>query len=179
MDPFIGEIRLLPFRAAPRNWALCQGQLLSIAQNTALFSLLGTNYGGDGRSTFALPNLSGRAAVGTGQGQGLSNYPLGEVTGTPTVTLLTPQMPLHIHTLTGTMSVGSGNASATSPAGAVFAAAPGHDEYAENVGAGTLAADLIGGVSDGAGHSAPHENMMPYLALNYCIALTGVFPPRP
>jgi microcystin-dependent protein len=178
MDPFIGEIRLLPFPTAPRGWALCQGQLLSIAQNSALFSLLGNLYGGDGRSSFALPNLAGRAALSAGQGPGLSPYQLSATTGTPDVTLLTAQMPMHTHTLTGTMSVGSGNAGATSPAGAVFSVPAGHDEYVEAQGTTALAADLISGISAGAGGGSPHENMMPYLALNYYIALTGIFPPR-
>ncbi|PRY22446.1 microcystin-dependent protein [Spirosoma oryzae] len=179
MDPFLGEIRLLPFRAAPRGWALCQGQLLAIRQNTALFSLLGTNYGGDGKTTFALPDLRGRAAVGTGQGAGLSDYSLGEATGVPSVTLLNTEMPMHTHTLLATLNASSSNAGATSPAGGVFAASSNNNEYTEGQGAVSLAADFVSGSSNGAGNGLPHENMMPYLTLNYCIALQGVFPPRP
>jgi microcystin-dependent protein len=178
MTPILGEIRLLPFRTAPRGWALCQGQLLPIAQNSALFSLLGTYYGGNGKTTFALPDLRGRAAVGAGQGQGLSNYSLGESTGMPSVTLLSSQMPVHVHSLSGSLSVGSGNAVATSPAGGTFAISTGHDEYAETQGTVNLAPDFVSGTSLPSGSDLPHENMMPYLALNYCIALTGIFPTR-
>lgn len=179
MEPFVGEICLLPFNFAPRGWALCQGQLMPISQNTALFSLLGTTYGGDGKSTFALPDLRGRAAVSAGQGPGLSSYSLGETTGTPTVTLLAPEMPLHTHALTGTLKASNSPAGATSPTGGVFATPSGRDEYTEGPGTISLAADLIGGVSDGAGGNNAHSNMMPFLAINYCIALTGVFPQRP
>lgn len=179
MDPFVGEIRLLPYSYAPNNWALCQGQLIPIQQNTALFSLLGTTYGGDGRTTFALPDLRGRVAVHAGQGPGLSNYSLGEITGTPTETLSSAEMPMHTHALTGTVKVSSVNGGAISPANGVWGGSPGHDEYAEEQGTSPLAADLITGISAPAGGGQPHENMMPYLALNYCIALSGVFPQRP
>ena len=179
MDPFIGEIRLLPYNFAPRGWALCQGQLMAVAQNTALFSLLGTTYGGNGSTTFGLPDLRGRVAVSPGQGAGLSAYVLGEMTGTPNETLTSAQMPMHTHTLTGTVNVSSANGGATSPAGAVWAVSPGNDEYAEGPGASSLAAYLITGITTDAGGPQSHENMMPYLALNYCIATTGIFPTRP
>ncbi len=179
MDPILGEIRLLPYSFAPRNWALCQGQLMAIAQNTALFSLLGTYYGGDGRTTFALPDLRGRAVVSPGQGAGLSSYALGEITGTPNETLVSAQMPMHTHNLTGTVKVSSANGGATSPAAGVWAMSPGKEEYAEAQGTSSLAADLITGISTATGDGQPHENMMPYLALNYCIATVGIYPARP
>jgi microcystin-dependent protein len=169
-EPFLGELRLMPYTFAPQGWAFCNGQILSIAQNTALFSLLGTTYGGDGRSTFALPDLRGRVPISAGQGPGLSNYTLGEVSGTETVTLDTTQLPAHRHTVVAN----SGPASTGRPDGAVpartsanaYAVAP--DETAMNAG--------MLGVSGG---SQPHNNLQPFLVLNWCIALQGIFPSRP
>ena len=120
MDPFVAEIRIFPFNFAPKGWAFCQGQLLPISQNTALFSLLGTTYGGDGRSTFALPNFQGAAPLQQGQGPGLSRYDLGETTGSNTVTLLSAEMPSHTHGFNGK----NRNANTNSPAGNLLADSP-------------------------------------------------------
>lgn len=181
MDPFVGEIRLWALNFAPQGWAFCQGQLMPIAQNTALFSLLGTQFGGDGRVTFGLPNLQGMATVGLGQGTGLSPYAMGEQTGSTTVTVLLSEMPSHPHTVpAGSAGVLNTPPSATSflapppgsrssPGKAIYATAT---QYAS--GPLTMNAQQAGP----AGGSQPHNNMAPYLVLNYCIALTGVFPQR-
>ena len=169
-DPFVAEIRVLPFNFAPRGWASCDGQVIPIAQNTALFSLLGTNYGGDGRSNFALPNLRGRFAMSSGQGPGLSPTDVGQSTGTATVTLTAGQMPAHNHALRAGASPAS-----TSPAGNVMApTATGANVYRAPGSAAPMAAAAI----SPAGSSQPHENRQPFLALSFCIALQGIFPPR-
>jgi microcystin-dependent protein len=168
-DPFLGEIRTFGFNFAPRGWAMCTGQTLSISQNSALFSLLGTTYGGNGQSTFGLPDLRGRAGIGFGQGQGLSPRQLGEVSGSENVTLTTNQMPAHNHGLVANAS----EAGVSRPDGAVlartasniYAAAP--DGTAMNVAA-------IGP----AGRSQPLSLMQPFLGVNFCIALQGIFPSR-
>jgi microcystin-dependent protein len=175
-DPFVAEIRIFPFNFAPKGWAFCDGQLLPISQNTALFSLLGTVYGGDGKSTFALPDLQGSAAMHPGQGQGLSLRDLGQIGGTETVTLLQSEMPAHALGV-GRASTAAGDV--VTPVNAVWAQA----------GAGRGAAALyIPGPPTGkvnqfslapTGGGLPHNNMQPYLTLNYCIALQGVFPQRP
>src|SRR5687768_7038457 len=169
-DPFVAEIRIFPFNFAPKGWAWCDGQLLPLSQNTALFSLLGTTYGGDGRSNFALPNLQGRAAMHPGQGPGLSLHDLGESAGSETVTLLQSEMPLHTHTLVASNEIGEdrkpGNeAMARSTGGALYGSVP-----ATPVALAPEAVPVAGG-------DLPHNNMMPYLTLNFCIALQGVFPP--
>lgn len=169
--PYLGEIRNFGFNFPPRNWAQCAGQLLSIAQNTALFSLLGTTYGGNGTTTFALPDLRGRMPIGVGQGPGLSNYVQGEVGGTETTTLLTSNMPSHTHALNA--KTGGGNQGA--PTGHLLAASDQRNsQYTSAAADTTLAANAIGS----AGSSTPFSNMQPYLATNYCIALAGVFPSR-
>jgi microcystin-dependent protein len=164
--PFLGEIRLFPYNFAPRGWAFCNGQILSIAQNTALFALLGTTYGGNGQTTFALPDLRGRVANSSGQGPGLSSYSLGQVGGTETVTLTQQEIPSHNH------QVNSTNADATSsrPGGNVPSAGGGYAGAASN----TMAPNMIGNT----GGNQPHTNVQPYLTLNYCIALEGIFPSR-
>jgi microcystin-dependent protein len=177
MDPFLAEIRVFPFNFAPKGWAFCDGQILPISQNTALFSLLGTTYGGDGKSNFALPNLQGNAPMHPGQGPGLSLHVLGEAAGTSDVTLLQSEMPAHAH---GTL-LGSTGSDQTSPAGNAWGSgqklggskvyAPKDANPANNVQMSPLALSPTGG-------SQPHNNMQPYLALNFCIALQGVFPPR-
>ncbi len=173
-DPFIGEIRMFAGNFAPRGWALCNGQLLPIAQNTALFSILGTTYGGNGQTTFALPDLRGRVPLSSGQGPGLSPYTLGEMAGSESVTLLTTQMPTHTHTLNASTQPGS----ATSPAGGVCAS--GVDSQGGNVNGyvaspnTTMAPQAIGA----AGGNQPHENRQPYLCVNFIIALQGIFPSR-
>jgi len=179
MDPFVGEIRAIGFNFAPRGWALCQGQLVSISQNTALFSLLGTQYGGDGRTTFALPDLRGRAVVQTGQGPGLSSYVQGQISGTENVTLLTTQMPAHIHaTTTATLPTNSGATGSTgNPSGAYLAIAP-TTQYGEEYSTLAMAANSVTGTTSIAGGGVAHSNMMPYLAMYYIICLSGVFPQR-
>jgi microcystin-dependent protein len=171
-DQFVGEIRPFPFNFAPQGWAFCQGQLLPISQNTALFSLLGTYYGGDGRSTFALPNLRGQIAVCQGQGPGLSQYSVGETVGSETVTLLQTEMPLHGHNVPASTVAGR----IETPSPSVFLGPTGRGEppmYSATSNA--LMSATAGGNS---GQSLPHNNMMPYLTINYCIALTGIFPAR-
>ena len=170
-DPFIAEIRMVGFNFAPQGWARCEGQLLPIAQNTALFSLLGTFYGGDGRSSFALPNLAGNLAVGTGQGPGLSERSLGETGGQASVALTSAQVPAHTHGLMGTSA-----ATANSPAGAMLApTATGAPAYRAPGALTTMAGSSL----TATGQSAPHENRPPSLGVGYCIALQGVYPPRP
>lgn len=169
-EPFLGEIRIFSFNFAPRGWAFCNGQIMSIAQNTALFSLLGTTYGGDGRTTFALPNLQSRVPLHFGHGAGLSSYSLGEQGGQETVTLATGQMPSHSHQAMGSTAGGS----ADSPAGAVMAQASRLNIYGSPQSLTPMAAQAVGA----AGGNQPHENRPPYLALNFCIALQGIFPSR-
>jgi len=189
--PFLGMIILVPYNFAPRGWAFCNGQILPIAQNTALFSLLGTTYGGNGQTTFALPDLRGRVPLSSGQGPGLSNYDLGQVAGTESVTLTITQMPIHNHPATVGTLAAAANAKTTagntrSPAGALPAMeAAGVTATYNNDGAppGTqLAANAItvsGAPAIGtAGGSQPFDKMQPYLTLNYCIALEGIFPSR-
>lgn len=172
MDPFVAEIRMFAGNFAPRGWAFCRGQLVSISQNTALFSLLGTTYGGDGRSTFALPNLQGRAPMQAGSGPGLSNHSLGEQGGADSVTLLTSEMPYHSHTLLGT----NARAGVGSPDGNVLNRSVGENGY-QTTSASSLVpmADQMVAPTGG---GQPHNNMQPYLALNFIIALQGIYPPR-
>ncbi len=172
-DPFVAEIRIFGFNFAPKGWAFCNGQILPISQNTALFSLLGTTYGGDGRSNFALPNLQGMAPLQPGQGPGLSLHFLGENGGEPTVTLLQTEMPAHTHTAQGLSSAGGqGPANNTwSDANQRGISAYAASSGPQNVQMSPQALAINGG-------SQPHNNMMPYLTLNFCIALQGIFPPR-
>jgi microcystin-dependent protein len=176
MEAFIGQITLFAGNFAPRGWAFCQGQLLSIAQNTALYSILGTTYGGDGRTTFALPDLQGRSPIQQGQGAGLSNYVLGQQGGNETVTLQNSQMPAHNHSLNVNNTSGTtGNPTNAYPGFAVNSETgsefPVYDAAAPN---GTMNAGVIG-LNGG---SEPHENRPPYLALNYIICLEGIYPSR-
>ncbi len=168
-DPFVAEIRIFPFNFAPKGWAWCDGQILPLSQNTALFSLLGTTYGGNGMSNFALPNLQGRVPMHHGQGPGLSLYDLGETGGSETVTLLESEIPSHNHGVyasqrAGTQHAGTGN----------FLTTPNTPLYNN---AGTLV-NMNGQAVAEAGGDAPHNNMQPYLTLYFAIALQGVFPPR-
>lgn len=163
MNPFIGQLALFPFGFAPKGWALCNGQLLPINQNQALFSLLGTTYGGDGRTTFALPNLQGRVPVGMGNG-----YSQGQTSGENSHTLTTAEMPAHTHQMFGSGS----QASASSPTGNVFAATSGN-----SYGTGATVA-LNPSIVTPFGGSQSHENRQPFTVLSYCIALQGIFPSR-
>ena len=173
MDPFVAEIRIFPFNFAPKGWAFCDGQLMPLSQNTALFSLLGTTYGGDGKSTFALPNLQGMSAMHPGQGQGLSQRFLGEQGGEESVTLLVSEMPAHTHTVNGLTAL----ATTTTPtSGTTLGRSVNGPAYADDAsGFQTFAPEAL----PPAGGSLPHNNLQPYLTLNYCIALQGVFPARP
>ncbi len=171
-DPFVAEIRIFPFNFAPKGWAWCDGQLLPLSQNTALFSLLGTTYGGDGKSNFALPDLQGRTPMHPGQGPGLSLHDLGETGGSETVTLLESEIPAHSHsagaqtTPLSAVATGAGNTLSRPASG--------------NLYSGTIA-PLVQMSDQGltpAGGDQPHNNMQPYLTLFFCIALQGVFPPR-
>ncbi len=169
MDPFIGEVRCFGFNFAPQGWALCNGQLMSISQNTALFSLLGTMYGGDGRTTFALPDLRGRAPLAFGQGPGLANYTQGEVAGTETVTLTVAT--LAPHGSHGCRLVDRDDEESLRFLPALTAGGSSYGTTADLA----MSDAMIGG----GGSGQPHDNMQPYLVLNWCIAVTGIFPSRP
>ena len=177
-SPYLGEIRSIAFGYAPKGWALCNGQLLPVNQNQALFSLLGTTYGGNGTTTFALPNLQGRVPVGTGQGTNLSNYPLGAALGNESVTLLQTQIPQHTHPVVGTLTPGN-SPQDTTPAGN-YPASGGLNAFnpgPKNVA--MLPANSISGMTGMTGGNQTHENRQPYLATNFVIALQGIYPSRP
>ena len=171
-EPFIGEIRMVGFNFAPRGWALCNGQLLSIASNNALFSLLGTIYGGDGRTTFALPNLQGRVPMHYGSGAGLSPRLIGEAAGQEAVSLTEAQLPAHTHKARASSLKGNTN----SPVGRVWSKDAGVQSatYTSNA----ADADMAAGAIAPAGGGQPHNNMPPYLAVNFIIALQGIYPAR-
>jgi len=170
-DPFVAEIRIFPFNFAPKGWAFCNGQLMPLSQNTALFSLLGTTYGGNGKSNFALPDLEGRAPMHPGQGSGLSLHDLGETGGSETVTLLESEIPAHSHAMRGD-AIDPADTNVPSPS-ASFAQSTGGTLYQTSQNT-----QLAGEALTPAGGDQPHNNMQPYLTLNFCIALQGVFPPR-
>jgi microcystin-dependent protein len=172
-DPFVAEIRIFPFNFAPRGWAFCNGQILPISQNTALFSLLGTTYGGNGQSTFALPDLQGSIPVHPGQGPGLSLYDLGQMGGSETVTLLQSEIPAHTHNLMA-HAADPGDNTTPGPALAYAKSFNGSAYTPAGTSPGQMHVQYLGVL----GGDLPHNNMMPYLALNFCIALQGVFPPR-
>lgn len=172
-DPFVAEIRIVGFNFAPKGWALCNGQLLPISQNTALFSLLGTFYGGDGKSTFALPDLQGSAAVGQGQGPGLSDYFIGQTGGSQNVTLLESEMPVHTHQIR--VSTQQGDIQQPTPAMSIARPNGALPFVVGNPVPPTNMAPLQLSITGG---SLPHNNMMPYLTLNYVIAMQGIFPAR-
>lgn len=175
-DPYIGQIQTFAFNFAPRNWALCDGQLLSISQYTALFSLIGTTYGGDGRTTFALPDLRGRASIHQGTGPGLSNRPLGTHGGSETNVLNANQMPSHSHT--ATTHCQSGSANSNTPVGTVWAAeAGGTSATYSNAGANQQMSSTAVTLSNSGG-SSPVNNLQPYLTVSFCICLLGLYPPR-
>ncbi|MBW4889828.1 tail fiber protein [Mucilaginibacter sp. HMF5004] len=215
-SPFMGQIQAFGFNFAPRGWSTCQGQLLSIAQNTALFSLLGTIYGGNGQQTFQLPNLSGRVAVGQGTGPGLSPYTIGQIGGSENTTILVSNMPPHTHVATFTPTGGGGGGGGSITATLNASTMVGTQSVPGTSGANTLAAPTVsinrvatpvqsyvadaaptvplvgltvsgsggGGITGGSvtnavtGSGLPINNLSPYLAINYSIALQGIFPPR-
>jgi len=169
-NPFVGEIRMFGFNFAPSGWAMCNGQLISISENTTLFALLGTTYGGNGTTTFALPNLQSCVAIHQGQGQGLSPRTIGETGGVETVTLTEVQIPQHTHAVDASSALASG----ARPSGAALARS-GTDIYAAAPdGSTTMNAGMIGLT----GGNMPHPNIQPFLVLNFCIALVGIFPSR-
>lgn len=180
-NPYMGEIRPFGFNFAPRGWMLCRGQIMAISSNTALFSLLGTTYGGNGQNTFGLPDLQGRVPVGAGSGPGLSQYVLGEVTGQPTETLLISEIPSHTHSF----QVSNAQANTNTAAGNLLAR--GNFDDGSNLGpeAAFIAATAAGPLTPLAaqailpvGNGLPHENMMPFLTVNFCICVSGVYPAR-
>ena len=181
-EPFIGEVKILAFNFAPKGYATCQGQIISIAQNTALFSLLGTTYGGNGQTTFALPDLQGRVPIGQGQGPGLTNRTMGEVAGTESVSILTSNIPAHVHTLNAALvklKASTANADETSPDGNF----PSNTQAASYSGNGATpniftGGAVITGTTDIAGSNIPISILNPYLTINYSIALQGIFPSR-
>lgn len=172
-DPFVAEIRIFPFNFAPRGWAWCDGQLLPLSQNTALFSLLGTTYGGNGKSNFALPDLQGRAPMHPGQGPGLSLHDLGETGGSETVTLLESEIPAHAHAMRASTELGDLQGPAPSRSLARSANATAY-QNTTNTNLVSMAAESLAP----AGGDAPHNNLQPFLTFYFCIALQGVFPPR-
>jgi microcystin-dependent protein len=172
--PFVAEIRIFPFNFAPVGWAFCDGQLLPISQNTALFSLLGTQYGGDGRSNFALPNLQNSVAIHTDQYSGGGTFPIGANAGEGSVQLLTAGIPNHTHTMSGDFVLT--NAQATSPSGAIPVNASPNLTFSRS--ASPTLVSMNPAMVSVAGSSSPHNNMMPYLTLNFCICMQGIFPPR-
>jgi microcystin-dependent protein len=173
-DPFVAEIRIFPFNFAPRSWAWCDGQLLPLSQNTALFSLLGTTYGGNGTSNFALPNLQGRAPMHPGQGPGLSLHDLGETGGSETVSLLESEIPSHSHPVLANTAVAE--LQFPKPTRSLSRSVNANAYYQTN------ASDALVAMSDvvlaPSGGDQSHNNLQPYLTLYFCIALQGVFPPR-
>jgi microcystin-dependent protein len=180
-DPFVAEIRIFPFTFAPTGWAFCNGQLMPLSQNTALFSLLGTTYGGDGKSTFALPDMQGNAPMHPGQGPGLSLHDLGETGGAPAVTLLLTEIPAHNHV----PQVSTAAATSNQGVNMVVGAARYDDGQGTTGDVSTFSANVNNPLVQlspfelaFAGGDLPHNNMQPYLALNFCIALQGIFPPR-
>ncbi|MGY4474691.1 phage tail protein [Bradyrhizobium sp. USDA 3364] len=172
-DPFVAEIRIFPFNFAPKGWAFCDGQLLPLSQNTALFSLLGTTYGGDGKSNFALPDMQGNAPMAPGQGPGLSLYDLGENGGSDTVTLLQSEMPSHTHQMFATVENGTQGTLTTN---ITLATSMNGTFYQTNTSANLVPTNF--NALAPAGNGQPHNNMQPYLTLNFCVALQGVYPPR-
>jgi microcystin-dependent protein len=169
-NPFLAEIRIFPFNFPPKGWAFCNGQVMPLSQNTALFSLLGTTYGGNGTSNFALPNLQGSTPISQGQGVGLTLRDLGETGGEQVLTLLASQLPAHSHNA----NCNAGMGDQYGPAGNFWATdAGGNNEYASG-----LNNQMASGAVASSGGSLPHNNLQPFLVLNFCIALQGVFPPR-
>jgi microcystin-dependent protein len=170
-ETFLGSLLCVPYNFAPKDWAFCSGQLMSISQNTALFSLLGTTYGGDGRVTFALPNLAGCVPIGQGQGPGLQDYSMGQIAGSPTVTLTSAETPPHTHTVMSA-KISANQTSPTSNGIAPTTAPLPYSSSVQNLTA--MSPQSITPI----GSNGPHNNMMPYTALNWVICLSGLFPAR-
>ncbi len=168
MQPYVGEIRMFAGNFAPSGWALCRGQLISIAENEALFQLIGTTYGGDGQSTFALPNLASRVPIHMGTGPDGTTYQLGEMAGSESVTLTNQQIPVHTHTLTASTGPGTD----ALPTNNVLAQSGGAFVYYEDVAGVAMSPNAISPV----GGSQPHENTQPFLCINFIISLVGEFP---
>ena len=179
-QPFLAQIALFPYNFAPKGWALCQGQLMAISQNTALFSLLGTYYGGDGKSTFGLPDLQGRVPVGTGQGVGLSNYTIGEVTGVERVTLLSTENASHNHSLNATTDTGTVVTAANNQLADAFSGTrvQGYVGLIYSSTSNNPNTSLAANAITVTGGGLPHNNIQPYQCLSYCIALQGIYPAR-
>jgi microcystin-dependent protein len=171
MNPYLGEIRIFAFNFAPKGWAMCNGELLAISSNTALFSLLGTYYGGDGTTTFALPNLQSRIPIHPGQGQGLSPYTIGQSGGTESVTLTTQQMPQHNHT----SNVVSGPQATAPRPSSVY---PGNATSGSAYSTASPDSQFNANFLSLAGGNQPHSNIQPYLTVTFCIATVGIYPPR-
>jgi len=179
MEAYLGEIRIFGGNFAPIGWLLCDGHLRNISDYSTLFSLIGTTYGGDGTTTFAMPNMSSRVAVGMGQGPGLSNYQLGEMQGAESTTLFVSQLPAHQHPITGTISVVTGTPSpSTSPEGTYFGD-KGGPAYHTEAGTGALASVALSGSMELAGGSEFHPNVQPVTAIYYIICAEGIYPSRP
>lgn len=177
-DQYLGEIRLVGFNFAPVGWAMCDGQLLSIAQNTALFALLGTTYGGNGVSTFALPNLQSRVAVGMGQGAGLSPYTIGQTGGTENTSLSLSNLPAHTHPLLGSTATGTQSSPAGAAIAQINAGTAREPQIALGYSPGTPSSTMASGSIGSTGNGVPFNIVQPYLAMNYIIALQGIFPSR-
>ena len=171
-QPFIGEIRMFGFGRTPNSWQTCDGSLLSIAQYEALFTLIGTTYGGDGLTTFAAPDLRGRLPIHQGQGPGLSNYSIGQISGTETVTLLSTQIPAHTHNMIAT----TGAATALTPGTTLLPGTVNDDIFYATDLTGATAAPMSVQSTTAAGSSQPHDNTMPTLTVQYCIAWAGIYP---
>jgi microcystin-dependent protein len=174
-EPFIAEVRIFAGNFAPRGWAFADGGLFPISQNTALFSIVGTTFGGDGRTTFGVPDLRGRAPMHAGRGPGLTPRTLGQRSGSETVPLTANQLPVHKHTLRGT----DDNRDATSPAGRLYARTPGEEQYKESPASGNEVL-MNAGATGMAGSSSPeaHPNLQPLMVLNFIVALVGTYPSR-
>lgn len=178
MEGYIGQILMFAGNFAPRSWALCNGQLLAISSNTALFSIIGTTYGGDGRTTFALPDLRSRVAMHAGQGPGLSTRTLGQRGGVESVTLQQSEIPSHSHSASGTQRVSSGPGDSSNPVGRVPAQLVRENAYATAPVDATLSNDSVEITLGNTGGNLPHTNIQPFLAVNYIICLFGIFPSR-
>jgi len=180
-EPFVGEVKVLGFNFPPRGYMTCQGQTLSIAQYTAMFALLGTTFGGNGQTTFALPDLQGRVPIGQGQGRGLSPYDMGEEAGSESVTITQAQMPMHVHPATGLnvrIPVNTGNDDAGAAGNYIGNSSPNDMFGSVPSPTASLGAPIVGGTTSVAGGSQPMGILSPYLCMNYSIAVEGIFPSR-